>query len=490
MYYTQQDIANYNINTNAPLSSGEILLDLINEDMTSNYKIRMTEGRRYYEFNHDILKEDFRKYYDQYNNEQTDLNKANNKLVHAYFNLLVRQKIYYLLKQDITITYEIEGKVDKDTAQLVLDLFGKEFHQIMQDWGTAASNKGGEWIHIYLDKEKFDYVIIPAEQIIPVYETTKQKKLKSLIRYYKIKINEAGKEREQIQAEWWYPDKIEYYAEDIEGRMIKGETKKGHFKRIKNTKEQWMTWNDLPWVLLKNNSKQLTDLQGIKALIDSYDSGESKFVNDLEDLQEAIIKASGVNEEPGDLRDKIRKHKVIVAQHPESDIDFMTMTIPYEARDRASKNLEENIFTIGMGINPKTDKFGNDPSGVALKWLYLPLDLKASALEVNFKLALYKLFGFACEYLALTNQQKDIDSDNFKFTFTKSMLANEKETIENCNASKDTVSEDTVLEHHPWVEDVETEKEKLEKEREKYDVSLENIPGEEIEEEDDTKSIK
>jgi len=72
MYYTQQDIANYNINTNAPLSSGEILLDLINEDMTSNYKIRMTEGRRYYEFNHDILKEDFRKYYDQYNNEQTD----------------------------------------------------------------------------------------------------------------------------------------------------------------------------------------------------------------------------------------------------------------------------------------------------------------------------------------------------------------------------------------------------------------------------------
>ena len=44
------------------------------------------------------------------------------------------------------------------------------------------------------------------------------------------------------------------------------------------------------------------------------------------------------------------------------------------------------------------------------------------------------------------------------------MTVNEKELIENCQASIEMLSKDTILSRHPYVNDVEDEKEKIDKE--------------------------
>ena len=59
MLITAQDIANFNIESNAPLSTEQILSRLIKEDEKSSLKHEMEDGERYDDSKHDILDEDF-----------------------------------------------------------------------------------------------------------------------------------------------------------------------------------------------------------------------------------------------------------------------------------------------------------------------------------------------------------------------------------------------------------------------------------------------
>lgn len=59
---------------------------------------------------------------------------------------------------------------------------------------------------------------------------------------------------------------------------------------------------------------------------------------------------------------------------------------------------------------------------------------------------------------------KDYSDKEVEYVFNKTMTVNEKELIENCQASIEMLSQDTILSRHPYVNDVEDEKEKIDKE--------------------------
>lgn len=60
---------------------------------------------------------------------------------------------------------------------------------------------------------------------------------------------------------------------------------------------------------------------------------------------------------------------------------------------------------------------------------------------------------------------KDYSDKEVEYVFNKTMTVNEKELIENCQASLEMLSQDTILARHPYVNDVEDEKEKIDKEK-------------------------
>lgn len=462
MYLTLQDVTKLIIESNAPATINDIIWENIHEDEGSALKAAMAEGVGYYGAEHDIEDLDFRKYVNKDGVIKTQKNKANNHLVHPYHRRQVIEKVSYLLKQPPSWTHE-----DKSLAEEYTEILGTDFDDLLIDWATDASNKGVEYLHPYVKGNIFNPVIIDAEQCIPIYDTAFQKELVQLIRYYKIKVNEAGQEHDRYKVEWYYPDKVEIYQEQKDGKFAL-EDSKTHFMMY-NSKNKAATlkgqsWGRVPFIELRNNTNKYTDLRFIKSLIDDYDRGASDFSNNLEDIQEAIITATGCNIDPAELRDKLRQFKVIVANEVESKIDKLTIEIPYEARMAQLKNNEENIHTFGMSINPKTDEFGNDPSGVALQWLYMPLDLKAGMLERKLEKALYELFWFVGEYRRLT-QKKNDDISKFSFTFNKTMIANRTEQINNAVVSKGFTSDETALSMHPEVDDVEVEMEKIEEDR-------------------------
>lgn len=462
-YLTLEDLAKLKIKSNAPIDNGSILKDIIEEHEDSEEKKVMDDGENYFRVNNDIEKEDFRIWYDEHGLKQIQKNKANNRLAHGFVYRIVSEKEAYLLKTPITITH-------KDTALVgkIFDTINREmFDEILSQWVVGASTKRREWLHPFInEKQEFDLMIFDARQIVPVFEKSRQKYLQSAIRYYPVKTNEAGDVHERWHVEWYHSNRVDIYEENHLG-IIEFIEKKHHFKaRLKLAgTEANGSWGRTPLVELRNNSWLISDLEIVKSLIDAYDRSQSEFTNNLEDIQEAITHVSGTSDTPQNIRNNLKKYKVAVSEDGEGKMVFLSVEIPHEARQQQLKDLEENIYTYGMSINPKTDKFGEQPSGVALQRLYLPLDLKAGRTEMQLKKSLRELFWFFVKYGNLTGKYKG-DPDIFEFTLNKTMITNETEQIDNFVKMRGHVSDETADEHCPWIKDPEEEAKRRKKDAE------------------------
>ena len=102
---------------------------------------------------------------------------------------------------------------------------------------------------------------------------------------------------------------------------------------------------------------------------------------------------------------------------------------------------------------------------MALKQLYADLDLDCSNIETEFKSSLEYFMFFYDNWVEMSTG-KDYTDKEIEFVFNKTMTVNEKELIENCVNSIEILSRDTILSRHPYVNDVEDEKEKIETQQE------------------------
>lgn len=60
----------------------------------------------------------------------------------------------------------------------------------------------------------------------------------------------------------------------------------------------------------------------------------------------------------------------------------------------------------------------------------------------------------------------DFENEEIQIIFDRDILINESEAIENCSKSVGILSDETIVEQHPWTKDVEMELARLKKEKE------------------------
>ena len=462
MYLTVQDIVNLNIRLGAPSSESDIFKELIEKDQNEERQEKL-DGINYYTADNDIEDEDFTEYTDTHGNKANQTNKANNKLSHGFHRRQVIEKVSYLLKNPMSITFEDDSEDEgQDTIDKYTDVLGRKFQDTIIELSEGASNKGVEWLHFFFDGPTFDYMVTGSEGIIPIYETSKQKDLVNILRYFELQINVAGEESTVFSLEWWGKETVEFWEQEKHGGDFILKEERTHFtldNKALNTSED-ASWGEVPFVPLLNNNQKKSDLHFIKSLVDAYDKQVSLSANDLEDLQEAILIAVGTSDEPADIRDNVMKFKVIVLPEGEgSSLTALTVDIPTEAKRELLDRLENNIAAFGMATNHDTEIFGNNPSGVALKALFIPLDLKAGMLERKLIDVFYRIFWFVNRFFEMTKEKPLSEGDLLKFQFVlnKFMITNEKERVEMVVASEEIISQKTYLANHPWVEDVEKE---------------------------------
>lgn len=453
---TETEKVNQFIIENAP-SIKDIIKDYIEKHTTTH----MQQGVKYYFNQSDILQR--KQYYWKDGVRIEDTDKPNNKIPHGWHKLLVDQKTSYLVGQPITISGE-----DKTLAEKVSDLLGDEFDDIMPELVKSASNKGKEWLHPYIDEAgNFDYIVIPAEEGIPIYDNSKRKNLDAFIRFYYLDLDEN---KENMKIELWDKQRVAFY-EMVDGEIVEDASQEvnpaSHFHYIKDREKgevEGYGWGEVPFIEFKNNEEAVSDLIFYKQLIDAFDKVVSDVSNNLEEIQSLVYVLKGYEGQGlSEFMENIRKYKAITVEaEPGSGVDTIQAEVPISSVDSHLNRLEDSIFTFGQGVNVNSEKFGNAPSGISLKFLFSLLDMKSNWMERKFTKGLYWLFWFATEYLKMTKQVPETaDYKTLKPTFNKSMLVNELEQVTMAQQSKGVISDDTVMANHPWVEDVEEEKAKI-----------------------------
>ena len=110
-------------------------------------------------------------------------------------------------------------------------------------------------------------------------------------------------------------------------------------------------------------------------------------------------------------------------------------------------------------MDPDPENFGNS-SGVALKYLYSLLELKAGMMETQFRTGLAELVRAICRVEGMAEPAKIIQ------TWTRNMVQNDLETAQIAAQSSGIISDQTIIRNHPWVDDAEAEIKQMRKEKE------------------------
>ncbi|MGO5675992.1 phage portal protein [Bacillus subtilis] len=422
---------------------------------------RMLEGVAYY-MNQADIKKRLRYFYED-GVRKIDTEKPNNRISHSWHKLLVQQKVQYLVGKPITFNAD-----DSKFLKLVNDFVNEDFDDCIQELLKNASNKGREWLHPFVDEEgKFDFIRIPAEEVIPVYETTKKRKLLYAIRYYDVKnIDDEFTRKVEL-----YTDEQIFYYVEYNGALVQDFAYKNNPESHFYDKQgNGYGWGKVPMIEFKNNEEGVSDLIFYKDLIDAYNGNISNNANTFDEMQDIIFEL--INYSGDDLSEFMTnlRHYKAVAVGEGGGFNMKTAEIPIDSANTHLDRLEENIYRFGQGVNNNPDKVGNSPTNVAIKNLYSLLDLKANEAERKFRPALHAFFWFFTEYLKMTGQG-EYDPTLLQMTFNRSRMTNELEDVQMGSQSTD-ISKETRLAHHPWVDDVEAELKRIKDEELEYRKSM------------------
>lgn len=458
-------------------------------------KAGMREGVRYYDADHDVLKRDFRKDTIEESVEACDRNgdmeirdvrrpfvnpnRSNEHTVNPFHQVLVDQKVSYLLGKEPTVSvYGAEENTELKTYEdLIAEWADENFDEEMQDFLTGASNKGWETMHFYYDEKtnELRHVIVPAEEIIPVYDSVYQNKLEEVIRYYPVEYYDGNTKKMRMKVEWWTSEDVTYYIESAkeDGKYALDNgvevNPAPHFYSVtyidgNPVKKEPHSWGRVPFVILKNNKQATNDLHPIKLLIDAYDLISSEGVNNFMDLVDIYWVIQGYGGEAASaIAKKLKINRAVSIQDASGagSVTANQVDLPVDGRINFLNMLRRDIYHFGRGVDTDSDKFGNAPSGTSLKFAYAQLDLKCNGVQAKLKKAIRDYFWFITDDYNRNNKTQ-YDSANIKIVLNKTMITNDLETVQIINQSKGTVSDKTLLAHHPMVDDVNAEMVELE----------------------------
>lgn len=436
----------------------------------------MREGEQYYQVDNDIKNRRITK---KVNGKRVEERwRANNKLCHATYKNQVDEKIAYLLSKPIT--YKTDAKADPKYSDKIKEILGKHFQYQLEQLGYEASNKGIGWLQIYIDAEgNLKTMVIPAEQCIPYWKDRTHTELDTMIRVYDTTVWEYSTEKIVTNVEVWTEEGVTFYR--LDGKMLIYDSERsmdagGPVSHYKNN-DTWQSWGAVPFVPFKNNQIETPDIKFVKSLIDGYDQGRSEAANYVEDVKNIIFVLKGYGGVDLDefMRDINEDRAIKIDDTEEGGVDTITPQMDITALREHYEQLKRDIVEAGQSVNKDLDKFGAAPSGVALRFMYSGLDLKCNLMETEFKMAFEKLLYFVDTYLQLTGQG-DFEKTEVELVFNRDMVVNESEQIQNCTNSKGTISDRTIIAHHPYVSDIEEEMKLLKEQKAAEEPEWDTVP--------------
>ena len=406
--------------------------------------LREMTAQRYYEMKNDIL---YKK--EPEDREHAPLRAADNRVPSAFFPLLIDQKAAYMFSYPPLFDTGFP-----ETNEKLTEALGEGFARTCKRLCKAASFAGIAWLHYWSDGGRFRFTVIGGSQIAPVYDETGED-LRYVIRMYE-KEAEDGKRR--VIYEIWDGGSCFYFSRSVSDAGLSGLREEPICFSAENAEGCNVyrhAFGRPPFISFANNDRLSDDLSRVKGLIDTYDKTYNGFADDLEDIQQVVMVLTGYSgTDLAGFLENLKTYKTVKIDDGEGGVSTLNIDIPVEAREKMLELTEKAIFTQGQGVDPDPQKFGN-ASGVALKFLYSLLELKAGDMQTEFAAGFSALVREICGFYSLPC------SGNIEQVWTRNCVRNDEELADIAVKSRELISTQTMLRNHPFVENAEAELKRL-----------------------------
>lgn len=427
--------------------------DAVKTDRQSTIKEKMSEGLRYYDYKHDILK--FRLFY--YNADGKlveETNRSNIKIPHAFFTEQVDQKVQYLLSNPV----EFET-ADTDLKAYLEEYIDEDFQLMLQEMVEGASKKAYEFAYVYRAASgRLNFKAADSRKVVVIYDDMNE--VIAIIRYYDTDITKDNRTVTVTKAELWDTEKTWFFvsSSDYNNRFIldKSQEINPRFHQVVEDSDGKLLgkgFGYIPFLKLSNNKNEKTDLEPIKALIDDYDLMACALSNNLVDFDHPIFAVKGYGKDNLDeLVTNLRTKKTIGVSQ-DGGIDVKTVDIPVTARKTKLETDKESIYKFGMAFDSSQVGDGNI-TNVVIKSRYSLLDLKCNKTEIRLRAFIKQLLDIIIQDIneryqrSFTRQQIDV-------IITRSTMINQSDNAETEKVEAETKGQliQNLLDVAPYLDD-------------------------------------
>lgn len=387
------------------------------------------------------------------------LRNADNRVSHNFHQLITDEKVAYMFTNPVLFDVG-----DKDINKQITRTLGDDFKSESAYLCTNATNNKVAWLHYWIDSDdkSFKYATVETEQCIPAFDANLKKQLIGFYRYYKvIEEDERYNTKSYVIFEFWDNKHCEKYK-------FTGNLQGTGLTYIPEAYEDFThEFEEVPFIEFKNNRNMISDLYKYKDQIDIYDKVVSGYANDLEDIQQLIyILENYGGEDLKEFLGELKRYKTVKTEtgadgRTNGGLKTLSIEIPVEARNSILEILKKQIYESGQALQQDNENFGN-ASGVALKFFYRKLELKAGLTQTEFEKGFAQLVRAIMKYLKIP----DWKTKSITQTWTRNMISNDLENAQIASQSVDIISNETIVKNHPWVEKPEEEMKKLKTQKE------------------------
>lgn len=413
---------------------------------------RLVEGENYYKGKHDI---DRKKRIGLNDQGQTVALKGLPNIItkdNQYAKLVDQKVNYSFFNPPIVVCKE-----DETYAKSLQEFFNMQFMRLWRKIARDAMNMKIGWLYVYTDKAKLYAKRIDPKSIIPIWTDDNHDSLKALIR----KRTEGVWDTEK--AEMVTRQYVDYYTENGVISYLQEDDK---LKRL--SKAPYMVdgqgngynWGKIPFVYFKYSDEEITLLERVKSLQDIINLILSTFGDRMmEDSRNSILVIRGYDgESPEDIRYEMNQTGILQIDQ-EGDVDTLSMVINADNYETYLTILKERLIENGRGFDLKQDKSGHAPNELNIKGMYTEIDLDANMIELEFQASFEylqyffkKVHGIKDEVLA-------------SLEFKRRIMVNDESTVKMIKDSAGLVSERTLREKHPFIDDIDEEEARIKEER-------------------------
>lgn len=478
---TQMDIIKANIEYHAKgMTNKDITKNILEEWRDSQVIKDMIDAEKYLKVQNTTIEAKTRDYLDEDGHRVINETLSNIKSKTARYRKSVNQKYNFALAKPFVIRCD-NANYKKAWEEFLSDKIMK----VIQRTGKSGINKGIGWSYPWInEKGELEIIDVESETLYPAWHDTAHTELDAIVRDYILTAYINMTKQDIRKVEYWDKKIVEKYIDyslgegsgslevDTEEVELSEEEQERAIVQQTHLRKQdgsGVSWERVPFIWFKGCDDELPALNECRDDIDSYDMLKSKSTDSILDDIDPTIVIEGISSEMGELsqaRKMIQNSRIISIDvggkayvlKVETDVTNVAKQL-----EILKKDIQDNTNTVDL----TTIQLGTNPSGESMKSFFESLNTWCNGFEAEFRVYMNNLKYFFDKWLSWQGgfgTFEQLQAIPITFTLDRDMMINETDIIDNVVKLDGKVSQRTLDEMNPWVEDPDTEQERREEE--------------------------